>query len=209
MEDIMKKVIVLSFAVIISLSVFAADAVVVKTVASGDFSVVLKDNGTVYVGGDDKMGGFGNGPFGYINECLEIPNLRNIVDISASYAHVLALDNDGKVWVWGHNENGQLGLGYTSDLVKIPTMIDDLDGIVAISACGSCSLALKNDGTLWGWGFGPNDIDSSVPVLTTDISEISDACADASNLLSLGKSNVVADNPDVSHIIMRSSSADN
>lgn len=38
---------------------------------------------------------------------------ENILDISAD-AHILAIDKDQKLWVWGNNENGKLGNGTTS-----------------------------------------------------------------------------------------------
>jgi regulator of chromosome condensation len=38
-----------------------------------------------------------------------IPELRNIVQISAGANHVIAVGNDGKIFSWGIGEQGQLG----------------------------------------------------------------------------------------------------
>jgi len=37
--------------------------------------------------------------------------LTDIVAIEAGGEHSIAIDKAGKVWVWGNNINGQLGLG--------------------------------------------------------------------------------------------------
>jgi len=39
------------------------------------------------------------------------PTINNIKSISAGYHHVVAQKNDGSVWVWGENRDGQLGTG--------------------------------------------------------------------------------------------------
>lgn len=73
--------------------------------------------------------------------------------VSAGLAHSLALSSDGTVWAWGDNSEGQLG-NNRSDLQKSPTpvQVSDLTNVVAVAAGGAHSLALKKDGTVWGWG---------------------------------------------------------
>ena len=38
---------------------------------------------------------------------------ENVCDLQCGRCHVVALDQQGKVFVWGNNEHGQLGLGHT------------------------------------------------------------------------------------------------
>ena len=62
-----------------------------------------------------------------------------------------ALDENGTVWTWGQNGNGQLGDGTETDrYYAVPV----LEGVVDIDASGSAVMALKADGTLWAWGEG-------------------------------------------------------
>ena len=68
----------------------------------------------------------------------------------------LAIKEDGTLWAWGYNGSGQLGLGYTSDVVSLPTQVStDKDWISVVSSeDGIAALALKADHTLWAWGCG-------------------------------------------------------
>ena len=64
----------------------------------------------------------------------------------------MALKNDGTVWTWGYNAQGQLGDG-TNSYKNIPTQVNGLNDVVSIAAGDSHSLALKSDGTVWAWGY--------------------------------------------------------
>ncbi len=63
----------------------------------------------------------------------------------------VALDNLGKVWAWGTNTSGELGLGKTSNL-ELPSQVPNLRNIVDIAAGSGFSLALDKDGNVWAWG---------------------------------------------------------
>ncbi|OGD62060.1 hypothetical protein A2215_00425 [Candidatus Berkelbacteria bacterium RIFOXYA2_FULL_43_10] len=71
--------------------------------------------------------------------------------ISAGLDHYLVLKDDGTVWAWGDNSEGQLG---TSNLLSQanPTQITPLKNIKLIDAGNKFSLALSSEGTLWVWG---------------------------------------------------------
>src|SRR5579885_1247359 len=86
----------------------------------------------------------------YISIPTLIPDLVNIIEISCGISQSLVLDNKGRVWGFGLNAYGQLGLGdYERRL--IPTLIPNLNNIVAIST-GDHSLALDNRRRVWSFG---------------------------------------------------------
>jgi hypothetical protein len=72
--------------------------------------------------------------------------------IAAGSDHYLAI-KDGKVYAWGNNDQGQLGLG---DKVQraTPTLIQGMSGVTQIKADNKSSMALLSDGTIRVWGAG-------------------------------------------------------
>ena len=87
--------------------------------------------------------------------------LTGVTEIAASGSQSLAVRNDGTVWAWGWNRDGQLGNNSTTDSsvpVKVvgPEGLGVLTGIASIGAGGSHGLARKTDGTVWTWGFNGN-----------------------------------------------------
>ena len=74
--------------------------------------------------------------------------------VSAGRAHTVALKSDGTVWAWGYNQFGSVGDGTsginTNRLSPVQIAISDVQ---AIAAANYHSLALKRDGTVWGWGY--------------------------------------------------------
>ena len=63
------------------------------------------------------------------------------------------LSADGEIWTWGCGDNGRLGNGETTGL-ELPEPLEFFDKIncTAISAGGGFTLALCDDGQLYGWG---------------------------------------------------------
>ncbi|MBV9895819.1 MAG: hypothetical protein JO020_16765, partial [Chloroflexi bacterium] len=80
-----------------------------------------------------------------------IPSFNGVVAIAGGGYHSLALKNDGTVWAWGGNWDGELGDGTTTNQ-SIPVQVQGLSGVTAIAAGRYFSLALKSDGTVWAWG---------------------------------------------------------
>lgn len=81
---------------------------------------------------------------------LQIRGFDGITRIVAGSLHSAALRDDGTVWTWGDNAQGQLGVGSGPDSVT-PVQVP-LSGVTAIAAGGYHTLALRSDGTVWAWG---------------------------------------------------------
>jgi len=132
-------------------------------IAAGDaHSMVLLDNGEILSWGDNAFGqlGIGNAISSMIPTLVLQANetpLTNIVSITAGAFHSLALSNNGEIWAFGKNQNGELGIGSTADLsipatVQHPENGHPLSDIVFIASGASHSLAIQNNGTIWAWG---------------------------------------------------------
>lgn len=51
----------------------------------------------------------------FIPNMTPVPHLSEVVQISTSQEHAIALCEDGSIWTWGRNHMGQLGRGNTSE----------------------------------------------------------------------------------------------
>ncbi|RKH27247.1 chromosome condensation regulator RCC1 [Corallococcus praedator] len=70
-----------------------------------------------------------------------------------------ALLRDGKVYVWGNNNLGQLGLGQpgpSAGSTPSPLLLAELPPVGAVAFGQNSSLAVGLDGTVWTWGDNKN-----------------------------------------------------
>jgi alpha-tubulin suppressor-like RCC1 family protein len=82
--------------------------------------------------------------------------------ISCGAYHTCALDVQGRVWIFGCNDHGQLGPKGVNAQTYIPQTIASLPSIVKISSGGYHIMALDQFGNLFGWG--KNDSNQISPV---------------------------------------------
>ncbi|MCX7975276.1 MAG: hypothetical protein N3B16_12395, partial [Candidatus Aminicenantes bacterium] len=59
---------------------------------------------------------------------------------------------DGTVWAWGQNSEGEIGDGRKRTFQSKPIQVKGLKDIIFISASTFSSAALRRDGTVWVWG---------------------------------------------------------
>jgi alpha-tubulin suppressor-like RCC1 family protein len=71
--------------------------------------------------------------------------------VSAGAGHTLAIRSDNKLFAWGSNSVGQLGLGNTVN-TNSPVQVGTSNWRAA-SAGGAHSLAIRSDNKLFGWGW--------------------------------------------------------
>lgn len=95
----------------------------VTSIAAGGYhSLALKNGGTLWAWGENYSTQLGDGtttnrltPVQVLDPGDNSGYLTGITEIAAGIYHSLALKNDGTLWAWGGNYNGQLGNGTTND----------------------------------------------------------------------------------------------
>ena len=140
---------------------------------SAGFSLALCSNDRLYSTGENNHGQLGQGlQMGVGGTAVHRPYFTPIpfptganavdawVDFATLSAHALAICNNGRLWSWGSNGSGQLGLalGDTADrntptLVPNPNVTPPIPGWERVfSSQGSSSAALTTDGRMFVWG---------------------------------------------------------
>lgn len=74
--------------------------------------------------------------------------------VEAGEASSFAVTERGDLYVWGANEKAQLGLGFESESVRIPTLVATPFRACEVAAGDGFVLAYDVYGDVWGWG-GP------------------------------------------------------
>ena len=142
-------------------------------------TLIRTDSGKIYGLGVNDNGQLG---LGYMTDGekvpILIPELNNIIQISAGGFHSLVLDNNGKVYSFGYNSEGQLGLGNENDELN-PKLIELEDYIVDISAGNYHSLLLSSGGDVYSFGMNDsgqlglkNNGNRNIPTIIPDIKNI-------------------------------------
>jgi hypothetical protein len=81
---------------------------------------------------------------------VQLPGLTNVSFIAAGTNYSVVVRNDGSVWTWGSNLNGQLGDATSSR--STPAQVSGVSGVKSVAAGYNHVLAVKTDGTVLGWG---------------------------------------------------------
>ncbi len=123
--------------------------------ASSLRSFLLKNDGTLWATGNNIYGCLGiSSSINSTNIITQIGSATNWMKIVGSPTHTVGLKEDGTLWGWGQNNDYELGQGQgnnnLSQLTPIQIGTDNQWVDVTVTAAGT--LALKNDGTIWGCG---------------------------------------------------------
>lgn len=116
-------------------------------------TLAVKSDGTLWAWGDNDFGQLGTGNFVARNAPTQVGTDTNWKEVSCGENHAVAIKTDGTLWAWGDNFFGQLGDGGIVSMSNIPVQIGSDNDWQTISAGSFHTLALKNSGMLWAWGW--------------------------------------------------------
>jgi len=172
----------------------------VEAIATGGgHSLALRQNGTVWAWGANWYGQLGDGTTTYPRtNPVQVQGLTQAIAIAGGGNHSLALRQDGTARAWGGNYRGQLGDGTTVHPRLTPLQVQGLTGVSAIAGGGDHSLAVKQDGTAWTWGWNAygqlgdgSTTNRLAPVRVTRLTEVTATAGGAEHSLALSRAPVV------------------
>lgn len=126
---------------------------IIDVEAGGAFSLAINNKGQVLAWGDNDNGQLAQDPnsVDFQARPTVVSGLSKISEIAAGKDHAIALKRNGKLFAWGQNFSGQLGLG-TNDDIFTPSPVDTKVKMEHIAASGNFSLAISRKGHLYTWG---------------------------------------------------------
>lgn len=116
-------------------------------------SCALREDGAVLCWGSNALGQLGTGDTRDAATPRQVSGLpASIRAIAAGQFHTCAISNNGALFCWGLNEEGQLGDGSRENRLRPTPVIGAGSGVdkVALGARHSC--ALRQDGSVACWG---------------------------------------------------------
>lgn len=123
-------------------------------------TMTLDADGNLYANGYNEVGALGNGiPVGLaVGSTVAIATkvLDGVESVDTGYNFTMIVKDDGTLWGTGENSLGQLGLGNVTNVTSFTQAIDSngnpMTGVANVYTGNGFTLALKDDGTLWGTG---------------------------------------------------------
>lgn len=131
---------------------------IAEVTAEDAFTILARaQDGRLYTMTDNQLGEAGIGNTTNLQRALTlVPNLENVTTMSIGRHHVVAVTQDGKLWTWGRNSSGSLGLGETIGY-SAPLRVDGLPANIQEIATGLWnSMARTATGDVWAWGSNAN-----------------------------------------------------
>ena len=163
----------------------------VKDIYCGQYTTYLvKEDGSLWACGSNKNGQLG---LGFYDEeshptFVQVPFTGgNIAHIACGENYAIIVCEDGSIWGCGDNSFAQLGIDLGDDTITLENVTTFTKGSinnVKKVACGAQhTIALKNDGTVWGIGYnlegelGLGNTETKYSFVDTGLSNIKDiAC---------------------------------
>ena len=136
-------------------SILGENRTAVAISTGGSHTCAILDDGSVSCWGKNYFGQLGDGTGDDRFTPTQTSSLgenRTAVAISAGGSHTCAILDDGSVSCWGYNYYGQLGFSADASTPTQTSSLGENRTAVAISAGGSHTCAILDDGSVSCWG---------------------------------------------------------
>jgi len=170
---------------------------VAKIAAGPNYMLILTDGGYLYGVGNNEMRHLTASLPASVATPTRLP-LSDVRTVSAGSLHAAAVTNDGYAYQWGREirfeqrDDGEL---VTFEDIANPTRVANIDNITAVSSGNNFTVALREDGTLWGWGLNElgalgdyaQGLDIPIPRRIDGLSDIAEISASGAQFIAVDK----------------------
>ncbi|MBQ9949577.1 MAG: hypothetical protein IJO93_02525 [Clostridia bacterium] len=133
----------------------AADDARVCAVSNFHMAYISTD-GTLYMTGNNNYGQLGTGNTQSHTSFVEV--MKNCAYVSLGQWHTAVITENGELYTWGANTFAQLGSGEAATPVPQPYPVKVMENITHVACAESYTLALAQNGDLYGFGSNPYTI---------------------------------------------------
>ena len=123
-----------------------------KICRGGNFTLAVKTDGTLWAWGYNAYGALGQSNTTNYSSPKQIGALTTWTTPGGSAYSSYAITNSGAFYSWGNGTNGELGSGANVSRSS-PVQVGALTNWSKLPSSSNVNMmAIKTDGTLWGWG---------------------------------------------------------
>jgi len=113
----------------------------------------IRSNGTAWCWGRNNYAQLGNGnTINTVSPVSVAGGFTDWVQINAGSGHTAAIRSNGTAWCWGRNWSGGLGDGTITNRSSPVSVVGGFTDWVQISSGELHTMAIRANGTAWGWG---------------------------------------------------------
>lgn len=125
----------------------------VRSVAAGtSHSLALLEDGTVWAWGRNDAYQLGHASREDQWAPVQVEGIAGARSIAAGGQFSAAILDDGSLWTWGSQSGGQLGVVMLDVFRSMPVQVEAVSGVRSVATGEIFTLALLEDGSVWGWG---------------------------------------------------------
>ena len=124
-------------------------------------SAAIKKDGTLWTWGVNWQGTLGNNSTLHRSSPVQVGTDATWASLNCGDTHMASIKTDGTLWLWGANASGRLGDNtVTSRSSPVQTVAGGTNWR-QVDCAQTTTVAVKQDGTLWKWGWGYGTSQSS------------------------------------------------
>ncbi len=127
----------------------------IDVAASSDTTAAIKSDGSLWAWGANDVGQLGNGTKDTTSGPVQVGKDLDWRSVTAGLNYFMAIRSDGSLWSWGENDNGRLGFSIDGNVNQSsPGRVGALADNWSLAVAGVAhSAGIKDDGSLWLWGY--------------------------------------------------------